>query len=71
MPDTRTPHDHAHHHPGAEGRHAMPDGTVTTGPAHDHAAHAQHAHQAHGPAAAGPAARGDRSQVEHTCPMHP
>lgn len=65
MPDTRTPHDHAHHHPGADGTHVMPDGAAIKGAHHGHAAHA------HQPAKATTAPTGNQSQVEYTCPMHP
>lgn len=73
MPTSRTTHDHAHHHHGAEGSHVMPDGTVMKGPAHGPSAHAHHdhGHHAQAPAAARPAAGGDPGQVEYTCPMHP
>lgn len=70
MPDTRTPHDHAHH---PDGTHVMPDGSVMKGAHHGHAAHAHHdhSHHAHPPAKATRAPAGDQSQVEYTCPMHP
>ena len=73
MPDTRTPHDYAHHHPGGDSTHVMPDGTVMKGAHHGHAAHAHHdhSHHAHQPAKATRAPAGDQSQVEYTCPMHP
>lgn len=71
MPNSRTTHDHAHHHHGAKGTHVMPDGTVMKGPTHDHPAHAQHDHHAHASVAARPAASVDQSQIEYTCPMHP
>ena len=62
------PHNH-----GAEGTHLMPDGTVMTGPEHDHSActHHGHSHDAHAPAAGKATTTGDQSQVEYTCPMHP
>lgn len=73
MPDTRTPHDHAHHHSGAEGTHVMHDGTVMKGAPHGHAAHSHHdpSHHSHVPAKTTTAPTGDPRQVEYTCPMHP
>lgn len=73
MKHTRTPHDHAHHRPGVDGIHVMPDGTVMKGKHHGHAAHAHddHDHGARLPAKAMTAPASDQSQVEYTCPMHP
>lgn len=60
-------HDHAGHKHHQSDTHAMPGGTVMTGPQHDH-----HHHQEHALAVTKPAVTDlPGKEVEYTCPMHP